>query len=148
MTKRIYTGDRPTGKLHLGHYVGTLSNRVALQSKYEIFIGVVDLHSLTDRMNDPKKVKDIKESIHDLVLDYLAVGINPEKTTILLQSAIPEVSEFMTILMNMVTISRCERIPTLKEKIKDQKIKLISNKKEAKLIKMIFVLYGEKKLMQ
>ncbi|KKR71575.1 MAG: Tryptophan-tRNA ligase [Microgenomates group bacterium GW2011_GWC1_41_8] len=122
MTKRILTGDRPTGRLHLGHYVGTLSNRVALQSKYEMYISVVDLHSLTDRMDDPQKVKNIPDSVRELVLDYLAVGINPEKTTILLQSAIPEISELFAILMNLVTIARCERLPALKEKIRDQKI--------------------------
>ncbi|MCR4264174.1 MAG: tryptophan--tRNA ligase [Candidatus Roizmanbacteria bacterium] len=122
MTKRILTGDRPTGRLHLGHYVGTLSNRVALQSKYEMYISVVDLHSLTDRMDDPKRVSNIPDSIRELVLDYLAVGINPDKTTILLQSAIPEISELFTILMNLVTIARCERLPALKEKVRDQKI--------------------------
>ncbi|MBI4130706.1 tryptophan--tRNA ligase [Candidatus Roizmanbacteria bacterium] len=120
--KRIYTGDRPTGRLHLGHYVGTLSNRVALQSKYDIFIGVVDLHGLTDRMDDPKKTALVKDNIRELVLDYLAVGINPDKTTILLQSAIPEVSELAFLLTNIVTIARCERLPALKEKIRDQKI--------------------------
>jgi tryptophanyl-tRNA synthetase len=122
MTKRILTGDRPTGKLHLGHYVGTLSNRVALQNKYEIFISIADLHSLTDRLDDPEKVAQIKENIRELVLDYLAVGINPDKTTILLQSGVPEISELFAILMNLVTISRAERLPALKEKIRDQKI--------------------------
>ena len=121
--RRIYTGDRPTGKLHLGHYVGTLSNRVALQSKYKIFIGVVDIHSLTDQMDDPGKTLQMEENIKNLVLDYLSVGINPDKTTILLQSAIPETRELFAILMNVATIARCERIPTLKEKIRDQKIK-------------------------
>lgn len=122
MTRRILTGDRPTGKLHLGHYVGTLSNRVALQSKYEIFISIVDLHSLTDRMDNVEKTSHIKANIRELVLDYLAVGINPDKTTILLQSAIPEIAELFSILMNIVTIARCERLPALKEKIRDQKI--------------------------
>lgn len=122
MTKRILTGDRPTGRLHLGHYVGTLANRVALQSKYEMYVSIVDLHSLTDRLEDPKKVTSIEQSVYDLVLDYLAVGINPEKATILLQSAIPEISELFAILMSLVTIARCERLPALKEKIRDQKI--------------------------
>lgn len=121
--KRILTGDRPTGKLHLGHYVGTLANRIALQNKYEVFISIVDLHSLTDRMDNPKQASEIKENIHELVLDYLAVGINPDKSTILLQSAIPEISELFAILMNLVTIARCERLPALKEKIREQKIK-------------------------
>lgn len=120
--KRILTGDRPTGKLHLGHYTGTLANRVALQTKYSIFISVVDLHSLTDRFEEPKKVKKTRSYIEDLVLDYLAVGINPEKTTIFVQSAVPETAQLFAILMNAVTIARAERIPTLKEKIHDQKI--------------------------
>lgn len=122
MIKRILTGDRPTGKLHLGHYVGTLSNRVALQNKYEIFISVADLHSLTDRLDDPSKVAAIKDNVRELVLDYMAVGINPDKTTILLQSGIPEITELFTILMSLVTIARAERLPALKEKIRDQKI--------------------------
>lgn len=122
MTKRILTGDRPTGRLHLGHYIGTLANRVALQSKYEMFISIVDLHSLTDRIDDPKKTKDIASNVRELMLDYLAVGINPDKTTILLQSAIPEITELFSILMSLVTIARCERLPALKEKIRDQKI--------------------------
>lgn len=122
MMKRIYTGDRPTGRLHLGHYVGTLANRVALQSKYEMYIGIVDLHSLTDRIDDPKKTHIIGDNIRELVLDYLAVGINPDKTTILLQSSIPEVAQLFAILMSLVTIARCERLPALKEKIRDQKI--------------------------
>src|SRR3989344_8041836 len=122
MTKRILTGDRQTGRLHLGHYVGTLSNRVALQSKYEMYVSFVDLHSLTDRMEDPKKVSTISDNIRELVLDYLAIGINPEKATILLQSAIPEIAELFAILMNVVTIARCERLPALKDKIRDQKI--------------------------
>lgn len=121
--KRILTGDRPTGKLHLGHYVGTLANRIALQNKYEVFISIVDLHSLTDRMDNPKQAFEIKENIGELVLDYLAVGINPEKSTILLQSAIPEISELFAILMNLTTIARCQRLPALKEKIREQKIK-------------------------
>jgi tryptophanyl-tRNA synthetase len=120
--KRILTGDRPTGKLHLGHYVGTLSNRVALQGKYEIFIPIVDLHSLTDRMDNPEKIKQTPDHIHNMVLDYLAVGINPDKSTIFIQSAIPETAELFTLFMNLVTIARCERIPTLKEKIRDQHI--------------------------
>lgn len=122
MMKRILTGDRPTGRLHLGHYVGTLSNRVALQNKYEIFISIADLHSLTDRLENPEKVGQIKDNVRELVLDYLAVGINPDKTTILLQSGIPEITELFTILMSLVTIARAERLPALKEKIRDQKI--------------------------
>lgn len=119
--RRILTGDRPTGKLHLGHYVGTLSNRVALQTKYEIFIMIADIHALTDRMDQPEKLATIKESIREMVLDYLAIGINPDKTTIFIQSG-TRTPELFSILMNLVTIARCERLPALKEKIRDQKI--------------------------
>lgn len=119
---RILTGDRPTGKLHLGHYVGTLKNRVSLQDKYDLFIPIVDLHMLTDRI-DPTEVKQTAQRIREMVIDYLAVGIDPNKATIFVQSAVPETSELFAILMSLVTISRAERIPTLKEKIRDQKIK-------------------------
>lgn len=119
--KRILTGDRPTGKLHLGHYVGTLSNRVALQNKYEIFVMIADIHALTDRMDAPDKLSSLKDSIRELVLDYLAVGINPDKTTIFLQSG-TRIPELFSILMSLVTIARAERLPALKEKIRDQKI--------------------------
>jgi tryptophanyl-tRNA synthetase len=119
--KRILTGDRPTGRLHLGHYVGTLSNRVALQNKYEIFVMVADIHALTDRMEQPEKLSQLRQNIRDMVLDYLAIGINPEKTTIFVQSATNN-SLLFSILMNLVTIARCERLPALKEKIRDQKI--------------------------
>ena len=121
MMKRILTGDRPTGRLHLGHYVGTLANRVALQSKYEMFVMVADLHALTDRADNPEKTAQIKNNVKELVLDYLAVGLNPDKTTIFLQSAVP-IPELFAILMNFTTIARCERIPTLKEKIAAQHI--------------------------
>ena len=84
--KRILTGDRPTGRLHLGHYVGSLANRVRLQDEYECFFIIADLHTLTTR---PEKTRDLAQNFKDLVLDYLSVGINPAKATIYLQSAIP-----------------------------------------------------------
>ena len=92
--KRILTGDRPTGRLHLGHYVGSLKNRVKLQSEYECFFIIADLHTLTTQ---PENTKDLKENIHQLVLDYLSVGINPEKATIYVQSQIPEVAELAVL---------------------------------------------------
>lgn len=119
--RRILTGDRPTGRLHLGHYVGTLANRVRLQDEYELFITIVDLHMLTDR-TDPAELKQTSERIEDMVLDYLSVGVDPKKATIFVQSAVPETSELFAILMNLVSISRAQRVPTLKEKIRDQKI--------------------------
>lgn len=120
--KRILTGDRPTGKLHLGHYVGSLKSRVELQDNHEMFVMIADLHMLTDRMDSPAEVAKVSDYIRELVLDYLSVGIDPEKTTIFLQSQNPGISELFAILMNLVTVSRAQRIPTLKEKIRDQHI--------------------------
>lgn len=116
--KRILTGDRPTGKLHLGHFVGSLKNRLALQDSYEVFLLVADLHSLTTKMD----TTNLKENVKNLVLDQLAVGIDPAKVTFCLQSSIPEDSELATILSMLVTKSRLERIPTLKDVIRDLKI--------------------------
>lgn len=120
--KRILTGDRPTGKLHLGHYVGSLRSRVELQGEYEMFVMIADLHMLTDRMDNPGEVARVKEHVRELVLDYLSVGIDPETTTIFLQSQNPGIAELFAILMNLVSVSRAQRIPTLKEKIRDQHI--------------------------
>ena len=88
--KRILTGDRPTGKMHLGHYVGSLKNRVKLQDEYEQFVMIADVQALTDNFDNPQKVRD---SAREVVLDYLAVGIDPAKTTIFIQSLIPEIAE-------------------------------------------------------
>jgi tryptophanyl-tRNA synthetase len=120
--KRILTGDRPTGKLHLGHYVGTLANRVKLQEEYETFIIIADLHMLTTQ-TDPDKIAHVNESIRELVTTYLAVGLNPEKVTFYIQSRIPEVTELFTIFSMLVTVPRVQRVPTLKEVIKDLHIK-------------------------
>lgn len=117
--KRILTGDRPTGRLHLGHYIGTLRNRVRLQDEYECFFIVADLHTLTTR---PERTGELKENIHQLVLDYLSVGIDPEKSTIYIQSQIPEVAELSFIFSNLVTVPRVERIPTLKDVMRDSDI--------------------------
>ena len=117
MTKPIIlTGDRPTGKLHIGHYVGSLRNRVLLQDKgeYELFVFLADQQALTDHAKDPKT---IVESIGNVALDYLAVGLDPEKTTIFIQSQIPELSELSMYYMNLVSLARLERNPTVKSEI-------------------------------
>ncbi len=121
MRKRILTGDRPTGKLHLGHYVGSLRNRVKLQDEYECFFIIADLHTLTTKP-DSKSISEVPANIKDLVLDYLSVGIDPEKSTIFVQSKIQEISELTLLFSMLVNISRLERIPTLKDMIKDLKI--------------------------
>jgi len=116
--KRILTGDRPTGKLHLGHYVGSLVNRVQLQDEYECFFIIADLHTLTTQ---PEKhhIAGMRQHIHDLVLDYLAVGIDPEKSVIFIQSAIPGAYELNLIFEMLVSVPRLERIPTLKDMARD-----------------------------
>lgn len=123
MKKRILTGDRPTGKLHLGHYVGSLKNRVRLQDEYECFFIIADLHTLTTQ---PEKTDDLKESVRQLVLDYLSVGIDPEKATIYVQSQIPEVAELAVIFSNLISVPRLQRVPTLKDVMRDADIKIPS----------------------
>lgn len=114
MKKRILTGDRPTGKLHLGHYVGSLKNRVKLQDEYETFLIVADLHTLTTKP-EKKDTEKLKENIFDQVLDYLSVGIDPGKVSIYIQSQIPEVAELAIIFGMLTTVPRLDRMPTLKE---------------------------------
>lgn len=118
MGKVILTGDRPTGRLHIGHYVGSLRERVALQNQGgfdKIFIMIADAQALTDNAENPQKVRD---NIIEVALDYLACGINPEKSTILIQSMIPELTELTFYYMNLVTIARVQRNPTVKTEIK------------------------------
>ncbi|HNT75894.1 MAG TPA: tryptophan--tRNA ligase [Anaerolineae bacterium] len=112
--KRILTGDRPTGKLHLGHYVGSMKNRVALQDTYECFFIIADLHTLTTR---PEKVyvQELAQNVYDVVLDYLAVGIDPERSTIFLQSALPETFELNLLFEMLVTLPRLSRLPSIKD---------------------------------
>jgi tryptophanyl-tRNA synthetase len=112
--KRILTGDRPTGKLHLGHYVGSLKNRVALQDTYECFFIIADLHTLTTKP-EKEHVEALSANIYQIVLDYLSVGIDPEKSTIFLQSALPETFELNLILEMMVTLPRLARLPSIKD---------------------------------
>lgn len=115
--KRILTGDRPTGKMHLGHYVGSLKNRVKLQDSYDQFVMIADVQALTDNFENPEKVR---ASIREVVLDYLAVGIDPSKTTILIQSMVPEIAELTIFYLNLVTLERVLRNPTVKDEIKQK----------------------------
>lgn len=110
----ILTGDRPTGALHLGHYVGSLKTRVALQDSHRQFVLVADTQAMTDHAHDPDKVR---RNVLEVVLDYLAVGIDPEKTTIALQSGLPALAELTLMYLNLVTVARLERNPTIKEEI-------------------------------
>lgn len=112
--KRILTGDRPTGKLHLGHYVGSMKNRVALQDTYECYFIIADLHTLTTK-SEKEYLEELNQNIYDVVLDYLAVGIDPDKSVIFLQSAIPEEYELMLLLGNLVTLPRLARLPSIKD---------------------------------
>ncbi|MGH2606425.1 MAG: tryptophan--tRNA ligase, partial [Anaerolineales bacterium] len=112
--KRILTGDRPTGQLHLGHLVGSIENRVRLQEEYECFFIVADLHTLTTRP-EKEAIAEIRDHVRQLVLDYLASGIDPEGSVIFLQSAVPETYELNLIFEMLVTAPRLERVPSLKE---------------------------------
>ena len=114
MKQRILTGDRPTGQLHLGHYVGSLENRIALQDQYECYFIVADLHTLTTKP-EKESVLEVGDHIQQLLMDYFAVGIDPEKSTVFLQSAVPETFELNLYFEMLVTVSRLERIPSLKE---------------------------------
>ncbi len=116
--KRILTGDRPTGRLHIGHYFGSIQNRVKLQDEYETYILVADVQALTDNFNNPEKVR---KNVREVVIDYLSCGINPEKTTIYIQSMIPETAELTVFYSNLVTIARLERNPTVKTEIAQKK---------------------------
>ncbi|MDG5853955.1 tryptophan--tRNA ligase [Clostridium beijerinckii] len=117
--KVILTGDRPTGKLHIGHYIGSLKNRVVLQESglYESFIMIADQQALTDNARNPEKIRN---SLTEVALDYLAVGIDPSKSNIFVQSQIPELNELTMHYLNLVTLSRLERNPTVKQEIKQK----------------------------
>ena len=120
--KRILTGDRPTGKLHLGHYVGTIANRVRLQDEYECFFIIADLHTLTTK---PQKenIDQIASNVKEMVLDYLSVGIDPRKSVIYLQSAVPEVYELNLFFEMLINVPRLSRMPSLKEMVKSANLK-------------------------
>ena len=114
--KRIVTGDRPTGRLHIGHYFGSLKKRVELQEsgEYDPYILIADVQALTDNFNNPEKVR---KNVREVAIDYLSVGIDPKKTTIYIQSMIPEVAELTVFYSNLVTIARLQRNPTVKTEI-------------------------------
>lgn len=116
--KIILTGDRPTGPLHLGHYVGSLVNRVKLQDECEQYVLVADVQALTDNFDNPKKVRD---NVLQVMLDYLAVGIDPKKSTIFLQSMIPQIAELAIFYLNLVPVNRLKRNPTVKTEIQEKK---------------------------
>ena len=112
--KRILTGDRPTGKLHLGHYVGSLKNRVALQDTYDCFFIIADLHTLTTK-SEKSDLMQLNDTIYNVVLDYLSVGIDPERSVIFLQSAVPEEYELTLLLGMLVSLPRLSRLPSIKD---------------------------------
>ena len=112
--RTVLTGDRPTGALHLGHYVGSLKTRLALQETHQQFVLVADTQAMTDNAHDPDKVR---RNVLEVALDYLAVGIDPLRTTIAVQSALPALAELTLLYLNFVTVARLERNPTIKEEI-------------------------------
>ena len=117
MSNIILTGDRPTGKLHVGHYVGSLRRRVELQNSGEydkIFIMIADAQALTDNAENPEKVR---QNVVEVALDYMACGLDPAKSTLLIQSQIPQLCELSFYYMNLVTVSRLQRNPTVKAEI-------------------------------
>ena len=116
----ILTGDRPTGHLHLGHYVGSLKNRIKLQNEgnyKEMYVFIADSQALTDNYDNPQKIKD---SVREIMLDYLAVGLDPKKVTFFIQSQIPELALYTYYFMNLVTVSRLMRNPTVKSEMKEK----------------------------
>ena len=115
----LFTGDRPTGNLHIGHYIGSLKNRVTLQNSelYNSYIMIADQQALTDNARNPEKIRN---NLIEVALDYLSVGINPSKSTIFIQSQIPELNELTMHYLNLVTVARLERNPTVKSEIKER----------------------------
>ena len=112
--KVILTGERPTGPLHLGHYVGSLQNRLKLQNDYDMFVMSADVQALTDNFDNPQKIKN---NVFEVIIDNLSVGIDPKITKLFIQSQVPELTELTTYYMNLVTVSRLERNPTIKTEI-------------------------------
>ena len=117
-SKRILTGDRPTGKMHIGHYFGSLLSRVDLQDKFDTYILIADVQALTDNFNNPEKVR---KNVNEILLDQLSVGIDPNKATFFVQSMIPEIPELTIYYSNLVTMARLERNPTIKTEIAAKK---------------------------
>ena len=118
MQKVILTGDRPTGNLHLGHYIGSLLNRCKLQETAIQYVMIADVQALTDNFEHPEK---IKHNVYEVMRDYLAVGLDPLKTTIFIQSQVPEITELTLYFLNLVTLNRLERNPTVKSEIQHRK---------------------------
>src|SRR5512135_3034788 len=116
--KRILTGDRPTGKLHIGHYVGSIENRVKLQDEYECYFIIADLHTLTTKP-DKESVSKVPGYVRDLVLDYLSCGIDPSKSTIFIQSHVPATYELNLYFEMLVTLPRLTRLPSIKDMARD-----------------------------
>src|SRR3954466_7003917 len=117
MKKVVLTGDRPTGALHLGHYVGSLVQRLKLQDEAEQYVLIADVQALTDHSDDPEGVR---RNIDEVMLDYLAVGLDPAKTTFVLQSQLPEIAELSVYFQNLVTLATLQRNPTVKEEMKQK----------------------------
>lgn len=116
--KIVLTGDRPTGKLHLGHFVGSIENRIKLQNEADqSFYMIADIQGLTDNANNPQKVRD---NLIEVVLDNLACGLDPKKTTMFIQSEIPEIAELTVLFLNLVTLARLKRNPTVKDEMKQK----------------------------
>jgi tryptophanyl-tRNA synthetase len=122
--KRILTGDRPTGKLHLGHYVGSLRNRIALQDEYDSLFIIADLHMLTTQP-ERQRIADVAQNVRSIVLDYLAAGVDPERSTIFVQSAVPETYELNLLLEMLVSVPRLERLPSLKDMARDAQLEVM-----------------------
>ena len=127
MKEIILTGDRPTGKLHIGHYFGSLSTRLETQNKYDQYIMIADVQALTDNFDNPSILKN---SIRELMIDYLSVGLDPNKNTFFIQSKIPEIAELTVFYSNLVTVSRLKRNPTVKNEI-EMKEKLFKDGMES-----------------
>ena len=117
--KRVLTGDRPTGPLHVGHYVGSLATRLQLQSAYDQFVMIADLQALTDNVDNPAKVH---HHVTQVMLDYLAVGLDPQHTTFFIQSLIPEIAQLTVLYLNLVTVNRLKRNPTIKTEIEQKNL--------------------------
>jgi tryptophanyl-tRNA synthetase len=115
--ERILTGDRPTGNLHIGHFLGTLENRVKLQNSYETFVMLADVQALTDNFANPSKVHD---AVFQVAIDNLSAGVDPDKSTIFIQSMIPELAELSVYFMNLVSLSRLQRNPTVKDEMQQK----------------------------
>jgi tryptophanyl-tRNA synthetase len=120
----MLTGDRPTGRLHLGHYLGSLQNRLRFQEAYKCFFIIADLHMLTTQ-SGKEHIARVDQHIHDIVLDYLAVGIDPEQSTIFVQSAVPETYELALLLGMLVSVPRLERLPSLKDMARDASLEVM-----------------------